>query len=151
MGDNNAEKIVSLIDYTKDNAEAGSGTKAARAEAETSRDMGKAALILTLILVVMLSVFYFKLSDKIDRAGKDMDALRGGVAGLSQNVAALDGRVNQVENIPAKSKQMVLNALIQEMSQKAAFLSAETADPAQKEKLDKALELLKQATAAPAE
>jgi len=151
MGDTHNEKIVPLIDYAKDSAEARSEATDTRDAVETTRDMGKAALILSLILVVLLSVFYFTLSDKIGRTGQDMESLRGVLTGLNQNVATLDGRVNMLENIPAKSKQMVIDAMIQEMSQKAAFLSNETADPAQKEKLDKALELLKEATAAPAE
>jgi len=151
MSDNSTEKVVSLNDYAKDSAEARAEARQTLDAVETSLDLGKAALILTLIVVVLLSVFYFMFNEQLGRTGKDLDALRGNLAGLGQNVATLDNRVNQLENIPAKSKQMVIDAMIQEMSQKAAFLSNETADPAQKEKLDRALELLKQATAAPAE
>jgi hypothetical protein len=146
MSDNTSEKVVSMSEYSKDSAEARSEAISAKAALETSRDMGKAALILTVITVVLLSVFYFMLSDQIAGNGKDVEALRANLTGVGQNLAALDARVNGLENIPAKSKQMVIGAMIQEMTQKAAFLSRETADPAQKEKLDKALQLLKEAS-----
>ena len=51
----------------------------------------------------------------------------------------------ELENLPAKSKRMVMGTMIMEMAQKASYLSTQVDSPEHAAKLLQAMELLQQA------
>lgn len=98
---------------------------------KTSQDISRMALVIALLAVLVAGVLFFKANQSIDA--------------VTTTVASLDTRMGELENLPAKSKKMVLNTIIMEMAQKASFLSTQVENKEQAAKLVQAMELLNQA------
>ena len=102
---------------------------------KTSRDISRTALVLAML---MAGVLFFK-------ANQNLNALTRDVNGISAKVGTMDTRMAELENLPAKSKRMVMSTMILEMAQKASYLSTQVDDKEQAAKLLQAMELLQQA------
>lgn len=117
---------------------------------KTSRDMGKVALFVAILAVVLLVVFFFGLNQNLNGLSARVDNL----VVLKNDVDALGGRVNVVEDrlvalegLPLKAKKMVMGTMLQEMAQRAAYLSTQMDGENQNERLVQAMELLQQVQA----
>ena len=89
--------------------------------AETRKDMGKVALFVSLLTVVLVVVLYFVVDQNISGlSGQVQEA-----AALEQEVNALDARVADMENLPAQTRNLILSNDLAEMSQKAEYLSGQ--------------------------
>jgi len=130
------EKVVSMDEYRKpkDN-EAPELTKL---NAKTSRDVGRMALILALVALLLACVLFFKANQNVSALSKD-------VSGITAKIGLMDARMAELETLPVKSKRMVTNTMIQEMAQRASYLSTQVDDKEQAAKLIQAMELLQQA------
>lgn len=104
---------------------------------DTRRDMSKVALFVSLLAVVLLVVFFFGLNQNLKGMSANVDQLTGRMSGLEEKVVAL-------ENLPHQSKMMVMGTMLQEMAQRAAYMSTQMETEAQNEKLVQAMELLQQ-------
>lgn len=104
---------------------------------DTRRDMSKVALFVSLLSVVLLVVFFFGLNQNLKGMSANVDNLSGRMTGIEDKVVAL-------ENLPHQSKMMVMGTMLQEMAQRAAFMSTQMETEAQNEKLVQAMELLQQ-------
>lgn len=114
---------------------------------KTSRDMGKVALFIAILAVVLLVVFFFGLNRNLTGLSAKVD----GLATLKTDVEALDGRMGvaeerlvALETLPAKARKMVMGTMLQEMAQRTAYLGTQMDTEAQNEKLHRAMELLQQ-------
>ena len=114
---------------------------------KTSRDMGKVALFVAILAVVLLVVFFFGLNQNFKGLSSRVDSL----VVLKNDVGALAGRMNVVEEhlvalegLPLKAKKMIMGTMLQEMAQRTAYLSTQMDSDDQNEKLSKAMELLRQ-------
>jgi hypothetical protein len=105
---------------------------------KTSRDISRTALLLAVLAMLMAGVLFFK-------ANQNLNALTRDVNGISAKVGTMDTRMAELENLPAKSKRMVMSTMILEMAQKASYLSTQVDDKEQAAKLLQAMELLQQA------
>lgn len=107
--------------------------------AETRKDMGKVALFVSLITVVLVVVLYFVVDQNISGlSGQVQEA-----AALEQEVGALDARVTEMENLPAQTRNLILFNDLAEMSQKAEYLSGQL-EGEQAAKLEQAGVLLRE-------
>jgi len=106
--------------------------------AKTSRDVSRVALVLAVIALLAAGVLFFKANQTVNALSKD-------VTGITAKIGLMDARMAELETLPAKSRQMVTAAMIQEMAQKAAYLSTQVDDKEQAAMLLRAMELLKQA------
>ncbi|MFZ5426047.1 MAG: hypothetical protein ACOZEN_03670 [Thermodesulfobacteriota bacterium] len=105
---------------------------------KTSQDISRMALLLALLAVLLAGVLFFK-------ANQNFAVLTKDVAGIGAKMTTIDAKVAELENLPAKSKRMVMGTLIMEMAQKASYLSTQVDNPEQAAKLLQAMELLQQA------
>ena len=134
---------------------------------EARQGMGKAALIVALLAVVLMVVFFFSLRQNIASISSTVKGMTGAeeavqtmenkVATLGSRVADLDGELkavnkdvaslqkalNKLEGLPAEAKRMVYTSMVEEMSQQAALLGKQL-DSASKKKLAEVNKLLEQ-------
>ncbi len=130
------EKIVSMESYrTSKETEV---TSINDLNAKTSQDISRMALLLALLAVLLAGVLFFKANQNINVLGTD-------IKGIATKVGAMDVRMAELENLPAKSKRMVMGTMIMEMAQKASYLSTQLDNPEQAAKLLQAMELMQQA------
>jgi len=130
------EKVVSMDGYRKpkeNEAPQSNETKAA-----PPRDMGRVAVFAAVIAILLAGVLFY-------RANQNLNAISKDVTGITAKMGLMDARMAELETLPAKSKQMVTNTMIQEMAQKAAYLSTQVDNREQAAKLLQAMELLQQA------
>lgn len=130
------EKVVSMDEYrnTKEN----DVPSMSELNAKTSQDISRMALLLALLAVLLAGVLFFKANQNLNVLSKD-------VSGISSKMGTIDARMAELENLPAKSKRMVMGTMIMEMAQKASYLSTQLDNPEQAAKLLQAMELLQQA------
>jgi len=130
------EKVVSIEEYRK--PKEGDVPSTSELNAKTSQDISRMALLLALLAVLLAGVLFFK-------ANQNLNVLSQDVSGISAKVGTMDARMAELENLPAKSKRMVMGTMIMEMAQKASYLSTQIDNPEQAAKLLQAMELLQQA------
>ncbi|NEP77078.1 MAG: hypothetical protein F6K39_02180 [Okeania sp. SIO3B3] len=159
-----AENVTPIQDYKTD--EATQEAIAQEVMSSAGNDMGKVAIYISLLSVVLLMVFYFGLSQNITKLGEEVEAL----AGLRQDVSAmgtrLDGvssrlrttdqavdalngkmgtmetRVVELEKLPAKTRKMVIVNDLNAIGGKLGFIGGQL-DAGQAAKLEQAQKLLK--------
>jgi len=128
------------------------------------QDMGKVALVISVLAVFLLVIFYYTVNSKVnevyDQVGlieetramvHDMDdRLDNGLEDVTQKVeqatqelAAMDARIADLENLPGMVRNMVLGGMLEEMSQKADYVGTQVSTE-QQEKLKQAQELMRQ-------
>ena len=129
------EKVVSMDEYRKPKD---ADSLMAELNTKTSQDISRMSLLVALLAVLLAGVLFFKANQNLGNLSKD-------VSGLSTKVGAMDVRMAELENLPAKSKRMVMGTMIMEMAQKASYLSTQMDNPDQAAKLLQAMELLQQA------
>ncbi len=132
---------------------------------EARQGMGKAALIVALLAVVLMVVFFFSLRQNIavldsqiketSKAEEAVQTMQNKVASMDSKVASLDNQLadldNQVlslnkaldklEGLPEATKRMVYALQVNEMAQQAAMLG-QNLDKASKKKLAEVQKLL---------
>jgi len=128
------------------------------------QDMGKVALVISVLAVFLLVIFYYTVNSKVnevsDQVGlieetramvHEMDyRLDNGLEDVTlkveqatQEVAAMDARIAELENLPGVVRNMVLGGMLEEMSQKADYVGTQVS-PEQQERLKQAQELMRQ-------
>jgi len=130
------EKVVSMDDYR--NNKENDVPSMSELNAKTSQDISRMALLLALLAVLLAGVLFFKANQNLNVLSKD-------VSGISSKIGTIDAKVAELENLPAKSKRMVMGTMIMEMAQKASYLSTQVDNPEQAAKLLQAMELMQQA------
>lgn len=130
------EKVVSMDDYR--NNKENDVPSMSELNAKTSQDISRMALLLALVAVLLAGVLFFKANQNLNVLSKD-------VSGISSKIGTIDAKMAELENLPAKSKRMVMGTMIMEMAQKASYLSTQVENPEQAAKLLQAMELMQQA------
>lgn len=111
---------------------------------ETQRDMSKVALFVSILSVVLLVVFFFGLNQNLKGVSSTVEQLSVSSSDLTSRIAGVEDKLVALESLPHKSKMMVMSTMLQEMAQRAAFLSTQMDTPEQNDKLQSAMELLQQ-------
>uniref|UniRef100_A0A7C4AFM6 Uncharacterized protein n=1 Tax=Fundidesulfovibrio putealis TaxID=270496 RepID=A0A7C4AFM6_9BACT len=130
------EKVVAMDEYRK--TKESEVPSMNELNSKTSQDISRMAIVLALVAVLLAGVLFFKANQSINVLTKD-------VTGISSKMGTIDARMAELENLPAKSKRMVMGTMIMEMAQKASYLSTQLDNPEQAAKLLQAMELLQQA------
>lgn len=99
-------------------------------------DMGKIAMIVSLLSVVLLVIFFFGLNRNLAGVTEEVKALRG----LRSDVQGLDHRVGELEVLPGTMKYN----MVTEMEMQSILLARQIKNPDQMEKLQQVRELLLQ-------
>jgi len=110
----------------------------------TRRDMSKVALFVSLLAVVLLVVFFFGLNQNLKGVSATVEQLAVSSGDLAGRVDSVEGKLAELENLPEKSRMMVMGTMLQEMAQRTAYLGTQMQTQEQNEKLHRAMELLQQ-------
>jgi len=109
----------------------------------STREVATAALVGALIAVVTLVVLYFSFREDVSSYGRQIDTLdarltqqvRAMESDMSDRVAALEAKVEDMENLPRMMRAMALEDALREMRARAAFLEGQVDDPQVRAKL----------------
>lgn len=121
-----------------------SGPRCCEGDEATRRDMSKVALFVSLLAVVLLVVFFFGLNQNLKGVSATVEQLAMNTGELTGRMDGIEGKVAELENLPEKSRMMVMGTMLQEMAQRAAYLGTQMQTEEQNEKLHQAMELLQQ-------
>ncbi len=140
------EKVHQMEDYQeKSEVEAMGDAIAANVGDSATRDMGKVAMLISIMVSVLLVVFFYGLNQNLSSLTsevKDLQSVRGEVADLNAQMDVVDGRLVELEKLPLKTRHIIMDGIIEEMNQKAAYVGAQLSEEEQA-KLAKVQELLK--------
>ncbi|MCM0755794.1 hypothetical protein M7784_11125 [Desulfovibrio aminophilus] len=137
--DANNDNILHMDGYRKQGA-APDGSPA-ESPGRPGRDFGKPALILALLSLVLMVIFFFGLSSNLKGISEEMRQ----VAGMRNELAALQDQMVQVRSQPTEgSRKLLVNAMIEDMAQKAAFLGGMIQDEEQARRMAQVQESLRQ-------
>ncbi len=100
-----SEKITSMDDYRANE----SGAITAESTDKTNRDMGKVAIFISILAVLLLVVFFFGLNQNIKGLASEMRAMGGDVTQLKSAMAELPGQVRR--SIVADELQATISKL----------------------------------------
>lgn len=109
------------------------------------KDMGKIAVIISIMAVVLLVVFFYGLNQNLvglTSEVKDLQSVRGEVASLNSQMTTVDSRLGELEKMPQRTRNIIMDGIIEEMNQKAGYISQQVSEDDQA-KLAKVQELLK--------
>lgn len=116
-------------------------------KARTERDMGKVAIFVSILSVILLIVFYFGLNQNVTgltEQVKQVAVIEKEVQGIQGQMGEMATRIQAMENLPAKARKMVLSTMLMEMAQRAAYLSTQVETEEQSTKLTQAMDLIQQ-------
>ncbi|WP_320169545.1 hypothetical protein [Maridesulfovibrio sp.] len=140
------EKVHQMEDYQAKSEVEVLGDQIAAGVGDTAqKDMGKVAIIISFMAVVLLVVFFYGLNQNLSSLTsevKDLQSVRGEVADLNAQMAVVDGRIVELEKLPLKTKNIIMDGILDEMNQKAAYVGAQLS-PEEQAKLAKVQELLR--------
>lgn len=110
------------------------------------RDMGKAALIVSLLTLVLMVILYFSLQNNmagLNQKVSEFSSVTEKVSQLDTTVANMDERLGELEKLPQQTRNLIYMNMLSEMEQKTAYLSGNL-EGEQSEKLSRARELLQE-------
>nr|WP_287410161.1 hypothetical protein [Pseudodesulfovibrio sp.] len=111
---------------------------------EANRDMSKVAIIVSLLVGVLLIIFFFGMNRNIAGLTDEVKSL--GV--LRDDVSSLDNRMVDMEKgIPVQIKKMIAHDMVNEMAMKAAYLGNTMDDELMRNKMQAVLNTLKEVRA----
>jgi hypothetical protein len=131
-----ADKIR-LLDRIKRMA---SGEPLDRPEPRGPRDLGRVALILSIVCLGLLVVLFLGFSRSLSGLSGQVRELEP----LKADLATLQTRVLELEKLPARARNMVIDAMLEEMGLKASSLAGLVGDARQAEQLAQVQAILKQ-------
>ncbi|NDV23523.1 hypothetical protein [Desulfovibrio sp. JC022] len=138
------EKVHQMEDYQQ-NEEVLAEDVASGVSETAQKDMGKVAIIISFMAVVLLVVFFYGLNQNLTSLTaevKDLQTVRGDVEALNTQMTVVDGRLVELEKLPTKTRHIIMDGIIEEMNQKASYVGAQLSEEEQA-KLAKVQELLR--------
>lgn len=172
-----AEQEVEALEseQTEDDPQAGDNEEAAvQAEGQEqdaaakpvkpNRDLSKAAIFMSVLTVLLLVVFFYALNRNFTGLVgeiEDLKALRAevsemdgslgtiqdDVSGIHGDISAIQEKMTLLDAVPDITRRTMLRSMLQDLSQRVAFIAQETDTPEQSAKVKAAQELLKQVEA----
>ncbi|MES9994990.1 hypothetical protein [Desulfovibrio aminophilus] len=133
--DANNDNILHMDGYRKSEA------TPAGAPVRPGRDFGKLALVLALLSLVLMVIFFFGMSSNLKGISEEMRQ----VAGMKTELAAVHAQMALVQSQSTEgSRKLLVNAMIEDMAQKAAFLGGMIQNEEQARRMAQVQESLRQ-------
>ncbi|WP_052507547.1 hypothetical protein [Desulfonatronovibrio magnus] len=116
----------------------------------TKGDMGKVGIVISVLAVVLLVIFYYtvnqnmgELKQEIGLITETREMVQELDTKMGQELGEMDARIAELENLPEVVRGMVLGGMLEEMSQKAGYISGHVSAE-QRVQLEQAQEILRQ-------
>jgi len=120
-------------------------------EVKTGRDLGKVALFVALLAVVLMIILYFSQQQNIAGLAGKVDEVQGvkqEVAAVKNHVATLEGEVVALkEDLPRKARKILISGMLNESANKMEYLIAQVENEEQQAKLAEIRKMLKDVAA----
>lgn len=158
MAEASREKVHSIQDFKKNDQPHDDIEELKR---KGDRDMGKVAILISIMSVLLLVVFFFGLNQNITGLSEEVQTLGGlreevgalstqigdvqqAVGGLQENVGAMESRVAELEQLPTQTRNMIIMNDLSAMSQRLGYIGSQIGDEQQTARLREAQQLLQQ-------
>ncbi len=132
--------------------------------AKPRRDMGKAAVFISILAVLLLAVFFYALNRNIAGLASQVEslsalraqvtemdgsigAIQGDISGIHGDIGAMQEKMAILDTVPDMARRTMLRSMLQDLSQRVSFIAEETNTPEQAAKIKAAQVLLDQAQA----
>ncbi|SME92009.1 hypothetical protein [Desulfovibrio gilichinskyi] len=139
-----SEKVHQIEDYQKKGETEGQNFAEGIGES-AQKDMGKVAVIISFMAIVLLVVFFYGLNQNLSNLAtevKDLQGVRGQVETLNTQMTTVDNRLVELEKLPIRTRNIIMDGMIDEMTQKANYISQQLT-PEEQAKLAQVQDLLK--------
>jgi hypothetical protein len=139
--DGNQEKVVHI------NTETGQEPRETPPHPKENRGAGKAALFLSILTVLLLAVFFYALNRNMAGLAdevRELGQLRGQVGDLDARMLLVEDKMAILDAVPEIARRTMLRSMLQDLSQRAAFIADEVGNEEQSRQLRQAVELLAQ-------
>lgn len=124
------------------------------------RDMSRVAILISILSVLLLVVFFFRLNqdvtglsqeiqnlgalrEEMSAMGSQLGGVQQAVGGIQQNVGSLETRLVEMEKLPARTRNMIIMNDLTAMGQRLGYIGSQL-DGQQAERLQEAQQLLTQ-------
>jgi len=132
--------------------------------APARRDIGKAAVFISILAVLLLVVFFYALNrniaglasqveelsalqTQVTQMDESIGAIQGNISGIEGDIAAMQEKMAILDAVPDITRRTMLRSMLQDLSQRVAFIAEETDSAEQAAKIKAAQVLLDQAQA----
>lgn len=118
--------------------------------ANTNRDLGKVALFISLLSVILLVVFFFGLNQNmtgLTNEVRDIPEMKQNIATMGERLNSMETEVAALRDLPEEARRMMVRSMLQEMSQRVGYMSIQVENEQQSAKLNQAAELLQEVQA----
>jgi len=120
-------------------------------EMKTGSDMGKAALFVALLAVILMVVLYFSLQQNFTDMAGQLDEVQG----VKQELVEVQGQMTDLEgemealveslkDLPQEAKRVVITSMLTESANKIHFLSTQVETQDQQSKLQEIQKMLEE-------
>lgn len=116
-------------------------------KAKTNGDLGKVALFVSLLTVILLVVFFFGLNQNVTgltEEVRDIPEIKERIATMSSRIDGMETEMAALKDLPQESKRMVVRTMLQDMAQRAGYLTEQVDNEQQSAKLNQAMQLLEE-------
>ena len=107
---------------------------------EVRKDMGKVAILISILAVVLMVTFYFSLQYNM----ADIDNKVSELYSMKDQVVTMEERLTELEKLPQQTRNIIYGNMLEELSLKASYLSDQLEGHG-KAQVKEAQDLLKQA------
>lgn len=115
-------------------------------EAKTCSDLGKVALFVALLAVVLMVILYFTQQQNIAGLSQQVGEVQGvkqEVAAVKGHVATLEQEVAALKDLPKEMRKVIISGLLGESASKLEYLTSQMETEAQQAKLAEIQKMLK--------
>jgi Tfp pilus assembly protein PilO len=119
-------------------------------EAKAGRDLGKVALFVALLAVVLMVILYFSQQQSIVELSGKVDEVKGvkqEVTAVKDHVAALEKEVVALQDLPNEVKKIIISGMLKESASKVEHLITQVENAEQQAKLAEIKKMLKDVAA----
>lgn len=119
-------------------------------EAKTGSDLGKVALFVALLAVVLMVMLYFSQQQNITGLAGKVDEVQGvkqEVAAVKDHVAALEEEVAALKDLPKETRKILISGMLSESASKVEYLISQVESEEQQAKLAEIRKMLKDVAA----
>lgn len=113
---------------------------------EAHKDMGKVAIIISVLAFFLVVVFFFGLRSNINSLSAKMEGkpdIQEKLASMDKSITWAQKKIAELDNVPQKAQKVIYMNTLNELEQKTQFLS-NNLDGADQEKVQKVKALLKE-------